>query len=91
MGKSLRPMGRKVAWLQPRRARRTCNNFPSGFDALHVMVRTKREKVSTLQLESDSKTGNLETQLNLIQMVNNFHMPNSIYELMFVVVQVIGI
>ena len=36
------------------------------------------EKVSTLQLDNDSETGNLETRLNLIRMVNNIHNSNSI-------------
>ena len=50
----------------------------------------KWEKVSTLQLDRDSKTGNLETRLNPIRMVNTFHKPRSIFELMYVVVQVNG-
>ena len=51
----------------------------------------KREKVSALQLGSDSEMGNLEIQLNLIRMVNTFHKPSSIFEQMYVVVQVNGI
>ena len=47
--------------------------------------------MSTLRLESDSEMGNLEIRLNPNQMVNTFHMPSSIYEVMFVVVQVNGI
>ena len=47
----------------------------------------KREKVFALQLDSDSETGNSETRLNPIQMVNTFHKPSSIFELMYMVVQ----
>ena len=42
-------------------------------------------------MHSDSETGNLETQLNPIRMVNTFHKLSSIFELMYVVVQVNGI
>ena len=44
-----------------------------------------------LHLDSVSETGNLETSLNLIQMVNTFHRLSSIFELMFMAVQVNGI
>ena len=46
----------------------------------------KREKVSALQLDSDSEIGNLETRLNPIRMVNTIHKSNSIFELMYMVV-----
>ena len=47
--------------------------------------------MSALQLDNDSEMGNWETRLNMIQMVNTFHKPSSIFELMYVVVQVNGI
>ena len=48
----------------------------------------KREKVPTLQLNIDSETGNLEIGLNLIRMVNIIHKSNSIFELMYMAIQV---
>ena len=48
----------------------------------------KREKVSTLQLDNDSEIGNMETRLNQIQMVNTILKSNSIFELMYMAVQV---
>ena len=51
----------------------------------------KKEKVPILQLDSGSETGNLETQLNLILMVSIIHKSNSIFELMYVAIQVNGI
>ena len=47
--------------------------------------------MSALQLDKDSKIGNMETRLNPIQMVNTILNSNSIFELMYVVVQVNGI
>ena len=47
--------------------------------------------MSALQLDNDSETGNLETRLNLIRRVNTLHKSNSIFELMYVDVQVNGI
>ena len=47
---------------------------------------SKREKVSALQLDNDSKIGNLEIRLNPIRMVNTVHKSNSIFELMYMVV-----
>ena len=44
-----------------------------------------------LQQESDLETGNFETWLKSIQIVNTFHIPSSINELMFVFVLVNGI
>ena len=44
-----------------------------------------------LQLDSDSEIGNLETRLNSIRMVNTIHKSNSIFELMYMDVQVNGI
>ena len=44
-----------------------------------------------LQRESDSETGNIKTWLKAIQIVNTFHIPSSINELMFVFVLVNGI
>ena len=46
--------------------------------------------MSFLQLDSDSKMGNLETQLNPI-LVNTIHKSNSIFELMYMDVKVNGI
>ena len=51
----------------------------------------KREKVSALQLDKDSEIGSMETRLNPIQMVNTILNSNSIFELMYVVVQANGI
>ena len=48
----------------------------------------KREKVSALQLDNDSEIGNMETRLNPIQMVNTILKSNSIFKLMYMVVQV---
>ena len=53
--------------------------------------RPKREKVSALQLDNDSEIGNMETRLNPIQMVNTILKSNSVFELMYMVVQVNGI
>ena len=52
---------------------------------------SKDGEVSALQLDSDSEMGNLETRLNPIRMVNTFYKPSSIFELMYVAVQVNGI
>ena len=51
----------------------------------------KREKVSALQLDNDSEIRNMETRLNPIQMVNTIMKSNSVFELMYMVVQVNGI
>ena len=42
-------------------------------------------------MDSDSEMGNFETLLNPIRMVNTIHDSNSIFELMYMVVQVNGI
>ena len=47
--------------------------------------------MSALQLDGDSKIGNLETRLNPIRMVNTIHKSNSIFELMYTAIQVNGI
>ena len=44
------------------------------------------EKVSALQLDSDSETGNLGTRVNSIRMVNTIHKSNFIFELMYMTV-----
>ena len=51
----------------------------------------KREKVSALQPDNDSEIGNMETRLNPIQMVNTILKSNSVFELLYMVVQVNGI
>ena len=47
--------------------------------------------MSTLQLGSDSETGNWKTRMNPIQMLNSIHKLNSIFELMYMTAQVNGI
>ena len=51
----------------------------------------KREKVSALQLDNDSEIRNMETRLNPTQMVNTIQKSNSVFELMYMDVQVNGI
>ena len=51
----------------------------------------KREKVPAFQLDNNLEIGNMETRLSPIQMVNTIMKSNSIFEIIFVAVQVNGI